>query len=60
MRNGQREKLIRAGNSIDLAQLVWSTCHGFVALELKGENFSTNTDENYDALLLMLFEGLRA
>jgi AcrR family transcriptional regulator len=60
VRNGQREKLIRAGNSIDLAQLVWSTCHGFVALELKGENFSTNTDENYDALLLMLFEGLRA
>jgi len=59
VRNAQREGLIREGNSLDLAQLVWSTCHGFVALEIKGENFSTNVEQNYDALLAMVLEGLR-
>ena len=59
VKNGQREGLIREGNSVDLAQLVWSTCHGYVSLEIKGENFSSSTEANYEALLMMVLEGLR-
>lgn len=59
VKNAQRDGLFRAGNSVDMAQLVWSTCHGFVALEIKGENFSAQLDENYDALLNMVLDGLR-
>ena len=59
VRNAQREGLIREGNPVDLAQLVWSTCHGFVSLEIKGENFSANLEENHDALLNMVLDGLR-
>jgi len=59
VKNAQRDGLIRDGNSVDLAQLVWSTCHGFVSLEIKGENFSTNVEENYVELLSMVLDGLR-
>jgi len=57
--NAQRERVIREGTAVDLAQLIWSACHGFVSLEMTSENFSTVADENYDALIAMLFEGLR-
>jgi AcrR family transcriptional regulator len=57
--NAQREHVIRAGRTVDLAQLIWSTCHGYVSLEMKGENFSRNANGNYEALLTMLMDGLR-
>jgi len=34
-------------NAVDAAQMLWSTCHGFVSLEMIDINFATNRDETF-------------
>lgn len=43
----------------DAAQVVWSACHGYVALELLDISFATNRDETFERLLAALRDGLR-
>jgi AcrR family transcriptional regulator len=43
----------------DVAQVIWSACHGFVALELLGINFAAERNEAYGILLETLRDGFR-
>ncbi len=43
----------------DAAQVVWSACHGYVALELLGINFAADRDETFTLLLSTLRDGFR-
>lgn len=43
----------------DAAQVVWSACHGYVALELRDVNFSHHRDMTYRILLETLRNGFR-
>ncbi len=49
---------VRIGAPQDIAQIVWSSCHGYVALEMQGQNFSQEAAENYRNLLVMITKGL--
>ncbi|MFZ4809993.1 MAG: TetR/AcrR family transcriptional regulator [Ilumatobacteraceae bacterium] len=42
----------------DVAQLIWSTCHGAVSLELAGLGFVEDRNELYEQLLDLLMRGL--
>lgn len=46
--------------SVDVAMLVWSVVHGFVALELEEKHFSPDRDRNFAALLRMTLVGIVA
>ncbi|MFI5036147.1 MAG: hypothetical protein ACHQFZ_08085 [Acidimicrobiales bacterium] len=41
-----------------MAQVLWSTCHGFVSLEILDVNFAHGADETYAALIEGLLRGL--
>jgi len=43
----------------DVAQVIWSACHGYVSLELRGINFAVDRDATFDLLLATLQNGLR-
>lgn len=43
----------------DAAQVVWSACHGYVALELQDMNFATDRDQTFLLLLATLRDGFR-
>jgi AcrR family transcriptional regulator len=43
----------------DAAQVIWSGCHGYVSLELLGNNFATDHAASFDLLLSMLRDGFR-
>lgn len=43
----------------DAAQVVWSACHGYVSLELRGINFATDRDATFDLLPATLRDGFR-
>jgi AcrR family transcriptional regulator len=45
--------------SVDAAQIIWATCHGYVSLEILGINFAANRDETYRTLLTTLQSGFR-
>jgi AcrR family transcriptional regulator len=46
-------------DSRDAAQILWSACHGFVALELLNINFAMNRDETFASMLTLLQQGYR-
>lgn len=46
-----------ADRSIDIAQGIWASVHGWVSLELMRVNFATSPDEAYDALLQAIYHG---
>lgn len=46
------------GDPALLAQEIWATCHGAVALELLGISAFADTDETYTALLVTILRGL--
>ncbi|HEY8081438.1 MAG TPA: TetR/AcrR family transcriptional regulator [Acidimicrobiales bacterium] len=48
----------RPGDAVEIAQQVWSSCHGWVALELGGINFVNDLDAGYARLLELLELGL--
>lgn len=51
-------KRFRPGNASVIAQQIWATCHGAVALELLGMSEFADANETYDALLVTLLRGL--
>jgi AcrR family transcriptional regulator len=51
---------IAAGNPRELAQQIWSTVHGAVALELNGQVLTPDPEVTYQALLDTLLRGLAA
>jgi AcrR family transcriptional regulator len=50
---------LRPGDPVDTAQLIWSSVHGAVALELAGLGRTPDPAASYEALLQMLLDGLR-
>jgi len=57
---GQRAGLFRDGAPTELAQLVWSTVHGQVSLELRGMLFVTDADASFEELLALITAGIAA
>jgi AcrR family transcriptional regulator len=49
---------LREGDPVELAQMVWSTIHGAVSLELAGIGFCEDLDGLYERLLDMIVDGL--
>jgi AcrR family transcriptional regulator len=50
---------LRPGDPVDTAQLIWSSVHGAVSLELAGLGRTADPAASYEALLRMLLDGLR-
>jgi AcrR family transcriptional regulator len=50
---------LRVGDPVETAQLIWSSVHGAVALELAGLGKAADPAATYEALLAMLIAGLR-
>jgi len=59
VRYGMDSGLLRAGDPVETAQLIWSSVHGAVSLELGGMTQVSDPEENYEQLLRMLVDGLR-
>lgn len=49
---------LRAAEPAGIAQQVWASCHGWVALELCGINFAADLEAGYGELLDLLLLGL--
>jgi len=49
---------LRTGDPIETAQLIWSAVHGAVSLELGGNVLTPDPAATYEALLLLLVDGL--
>ena len=60
VRNGMAAGSLAEGDAFDVAQQIWSTVHGAVALELKGLVLTENPQETYFRLLDLLLRGLAA
>lgn len=56
---GREIGLFPRASAGDVAQVIWSACHGFVSLELLGINFAAQRDEAYGILLETLRDGFR-
>ena len=52
--------LFREGPPTGLAQLVWSTVHGQVSLELRGMLFVPDPDASFEELLELIAAGISA
>jgi hypothetical protein len=50
---------LRPADPVDTAQLIWSSVHGAVSLELAGLGRTADPAATYEALLKMLLDGLR-
>ena len=48
-----------SGDSREIAQRIWASCHGWISLEMFGIGFVDNTSAGYDALVDLLLTGLR-
>ena len=59
VRYGMDRGVLRAGDVRETAQLIWSSVHGAVSLELSGVQQTADPGANYEALLQMLLDGLR-
>lgn len=55
----QAAGLLKRSRASDAAQVIWSACHGYVSLELRGMNFAGNPDYTFAMLLETLRSGLR-
>jgi AcrR family transcriptional regulator len=51
---------ITPGNSVEVAQQLWSAMHGAVSLEIAGVHFAQDREANYAAMLEAMFNGLSA
>jgi AcrR family transcriptional regulator len=49
---------IRVGDATELAQQIWTACHGAVSLELRQIGFVDDLDKHYDGLISILLDGL--
>jgi AcrR family transcriptional regulator len=59
VRYGMQTGLLRDGDAVETAQLIWSSVHGAVSLELGGSLQTPDPVVTYEALLRMLIDGLR-
>ncbi len=57
VRYGMAHGSIRDGDAFDMAQQIWSTVHGAVALELKGLVLTPDPEATYRELLELLIRG---
>lgn len=55
----QRVGLFEGARANDVAQVIWSACHGYVSLELIGINFSAAREDTYALMLDTLRSGFR-
>ena len=58
--NGIASGQVTSGDPKEIAQRVWSTCHGAVSLELRDVSFVDDRDAHYEALIDTLVRGLTA
>ena len=58
VRYGMDKGLLRTGDAVETAQLIWSAVHGAVSLELSCVQQTADPAANYEALLQMLLDGL--
>lgn len=49
---------LRRADPIDVAQQIWSACHGQVSLELRGIGFTDDLDAHHEALMTSMMSGL--
>ncbi len=54
---GMEHGAIRPGDAFDVAQQIWSTVHGAVALELKGLVLTPDPEATYRELLELVVRG---
>ncbi len=54
---GMARGSIRDGDAFDMAQQIWSTVHGAVALELKGLVLTPDPEATYRALIELIIRG---
>jgi AcrR family transcriptional regulator len=59
VRHAMDRGVLRAGDPVGTAQLVWSSVHGAVSLELAGMSQTADPSASYEALLQMDIDGLR-
>jgi AcrR family transcriptional regulator len=59
VRYGMDRGVLRPGDPRGTAQLIWSSVHGAVSLELGGLVLTPDAAATYEALLQMLLDGLR-
>jgi len=59
VRYGMDRGALRPGDPCGTAQLIWSSVHGAVSLELGGLVRTPDAAATYEALLQMLLDGLR-
>ena len=52
--------VIAAADPTEVAQRVWSACHGQVSLEMRGMGFVDDVDAHHEALLATLQRGLQS
>ncbi len=57
VRRAQAAGTVRSGDPDEIARLIWSAAHGFVAIELMGEP-GADLHHSYDAHLTMIQQGL--
>ena len=55
---GQRAKILVSGDSSEIGQRVWATCHGAASLEIVGIGKHLDHDRHFRLLVSTLFRGL--
>jgi len=58
VRRAQAAGTVHAGDPDEVARLIWSAVHGFVAIELMGEPEAADLNRSYAAHLAMIRRGL--
>ena len=56
--DAQAAGAVRAGNPVEIAQLIWNALHGGVSLESIGVSFSADPEANFAAMIEALLVGL--
>ena len=58
VRRARAAGAVEAEDPVEVAQRVWSLCHGQVSLELRGIGFVGDLDAHHEALLATMLRGL--
>jgi Tetracyclin repressor-like, C-terminal domain len=58
VRRAQAAGVLRAGDTVGYAQVIWSACHGAASLELRQISFMKDLDAQYEELISTLIDGL--
>jgi len=60
VRYAQAAGVVRPGDPVETAQVIWSVVHGAVSLELAGAVLTPDPEATYERLLRLIVDGLRA